>query len=504
MTIDPETSHIGILDIGSNSVRFVMYECFGAAFTPVYNEKVLAGLGRDLRKTGKLSVAGKAKALAAITRFKIIAEAHQLGQLTIAATAALRDASDAADFIQDVKNKTGLDIHPISGSEEARLSALGLLAALPRAQGWTADLGGASLELIEINDGQIGQGLSFPLGPFPMIGQDLAGQALDTAHLKNAIHVHFTDHATMPKQADTLYLIGGAWRNLFKIHQIRTQYPLRTLQAYAVEAHEAQRHARWAYDEGSYSVQSWPSISSRRAETLPYSGLLLDVLIEWLAPAKIIISETGLREGLVMDTLPAAIRQRNALLDGCRDLALGNVKAPQNAAPLWAALKPILSSIPGYFDPKNESRLRQAACYLAGMGKGLHNDYQADLVFEDVLYAPLAGLTHSERAYLSLILFRSFTGSRPTPNPQAMEHLLPPEARRAARAFGAAMRLIIVATGRSTALISKFDLQSIDTQLIIQVEQAYSDLITDRVMLRARKLAYFCGDDWDVVIKFIE
>jgi len=214
---------LGVLDIGSNSVRLVIYEFFGAHFSPVYNEKILAGLGRDLRKTGELSPEGKAMTLDGLRRFKTIAESQGLGTLLIGATAALRVATDAPDFITQVKAETGLDITPISGEDEARLTAMGLIAAQPRAKGLAADLGGASLELIHVSGGAADEGISLPLGPFDVIGQNISDPAIFTApditiRIKTAL-----DGAGLNAfKGETLYLIGGAWRNLATIHQANT------------------------------------------------------------------------------------------------------------------------------------------------------------------------------------------------------------------------------------------------------------------------------------------
>lgn len=489
---------LGVLDIGSNSVRFVIYELFGAAFTPVYNEKVLAGLGRDLRQTGRLSPAGKRQAFAAIKRFKLIATAQNISRVLVGATAALRDAEDAEEFIDEVYRATGLDIHPVSGKQEARLTALGVIAAMPTAKGIAADLGGASLELIEVGNKQAQGGRTYPLGPFKILGSNLKdANAFDATRLR--AHITDTLEATddLPR-GHTLYLIGGAWRNLIWIYQRQTRYPLRTLQAFELSPETAQKHARWAYGAGRAKVMAWKGINERRAETLPYGALLLDILIERLAPDKIIVSTTGLREGLIYNHMSPRLKARNALFDGCRDLARGNLQGLHFADPLWNFLKEAAQNFPHCFDRENENRLRKAACFLAGMGKGLHPDYQADLVFEDVLYAPLAGLTHKERAYLSLMLYASFTQSETMPNAEAINYLLTADEQNAARCYGAAIRLAVVASGRSHQLLGAFKLAFTKTGLVLSIDPAAQDLVTSRVRLRLRKLSVHAGTSYAI------
>jgi len=496
MPINAPLKHkrIGVLDIGSNSVRFVIYELFGAHFSPVYNEKVLAGLGRDLRDTGYLSEKGKKLAFDSLRRFKAIADAQGLGELLIGATAALRVAEDAPDFIDCVKSEIGLGISPISGEEEARLTAMGMLAADIRAQGLAADLGGASLEFVHVQDKEVAKGISLKLGPFEMLGS----KPSDAENFNNA-DIHAKIEGELAKidftafKCQALHLIGGAWRNLASIHQQRHDYPMRTLQAYHLSPDDARDLAVWAYGEGREEILEWSGISDRRLETLPYSGYLLEMIIERMEPRVVIISTTGLREGLVYDAMDPELRTRDSLMDGCRDLARGNLQAIDFGEPLYQFLEDVAVHFPNFFEIKNENRLRKAACQLAGIGKGLHPDYRADLVFDDVLYAPLANLTHQERAYLALILFSSFTGKSLPENGAAVERLLTEEARNAARTYGAAMRLAIVATGRSADLLDSFKLDVVKGALNLSVAPSMEALLSGRVRYRLKKLSQLSG-----------
>lgn len=490
----PKHNRLGVLDIGSNSVRFVIYELFGAHFSPVYNEKVLAGLGRSLRDTGKLSETGKTLAFDSLRRFKAIADAQGLGKLLIGATAALRVAKDAPEFIARVKDEIGLDISPISGEEEARLTAMGMLAADKRAQGLAADLGGASLEFVHVQDTEVAKGVSLELGPFEILNSPLSDPVnFSNPDIKAKIEVKLAKIEFGAFKGQALHLIGGAWRNLASIHQQRHDYPMRTLQAYRLKPKEAMALAVWAYRKGREDILGWSGISNRRLETLPYSGYLLEMIIERMQPSVVIISTTGLREGLIYDAMDPTLRERDSLMDGCRDLARGNLQAVHFAAPLYNFLKNAAKHFPATFDIENENRLRKAACHLAGIGKGLHPDYRADLVFDDVLYAPLANLTHQERAYLALILFSSYTGRSLPINGAAVETLLSEQARLAARTYGAAMRLAIVATGRSADLLDSFTLDVTRGALDLSVLPSMKALLSDRVRYRLKKLSQLSG-----------
>ena len=482
----------GVLDIGSNSVRLVIYDVYGSSFVPIYNEKIHAGLGRDLKQTGRLSVQGCRETEAALSRFALIVKAQDVQQVIIGATAAMREADDGAEFIAKIKAKTGFDLTPISGPEEARLSAMGLLAAMPRAKGIAADLGGASLELIRVENGAPQTGETFALGPFRMLGTELTGEDFKPDVLRKRI-TNILDAKSAPQdclQNETLYLIGGAWRNLAMIHLKRTHFPLRTMQGYHLSPEVGAELADWAAGEGRDEVVNYPGLPTRRGETLPYGAVLLSELIKRLKPGRIIISTSGLREGLIYDALPDEQRSRDALHDGCRDLARGNIQGSANfAEPLFKFLEAASAHFPMCFAPIYEIRLRRAACILAGMGKGLHPNYRADLVFEEVLYAPLSGLKHKERAYLALILYRSFTGKTKTPNDAAINLLLDESEHLSASIYGLAIRLAVVASGRSASLLKHLRLDITPRGPEVFAEDNFEALIGPRLKLRLDKLA---------------
>lgn len=485
---------VGVLDIGSNSIRFVVYDIYGSHFTPIYNEKVLAGLGRGLKETGRLSAEGKVMALASLRRFQAIVSARGLEHLYIGATAAMREASDAPAFIEQILRETGLRVTPIAGEEEARLSALGLLAGDPDAVGLGADLGGASLELMQVAGGAPGARVSLPLGPFEAVGSDLRGADYDAL-----IPMIDAELDALPDDllaSETLFLIGGAWRNLMSIHMSRTHYPLRTLQAYSLGPQEADQLARWAYQDGRDQLFDWPGLRLQRSETLPFSGLLLSRLIQRIRPSKIVVSLTGLREGLVFDGLPEAARSRDALLDGCRDFAAGFLQSEYFGQPLMAFIEGVSDILPTAFDPQIDARLRQASCLLAGLGKNLHPDYRAELVFENVLYAPIAGLDHPQRVWLALTLFRSISRARKAPNARAVELLLSETQIRAAEALGSMIRLAIIATGRTPELVPEFSLTL--GEGVLHLGSTRTDLLTEQVEFRLSKLAALLALDYSM------
>lgn len=481
-----KNKRIGVIDIGSNSVRFVVYSISGAAFAPIYDEKVLAGLGRDLRRTGKLNPNGRIQALEALKRFAALAKAQNLDEVLIAATAALRDASDAPEFIDLVNVQTGLDISPLSGEDEALMSAAGVIAGEPRAQGLAADLGGASLELVQINEGRTFGGVSYQLGPFSMFGG-----AFDPAELRPRIeNVLGTDIAQDFPHIDTLYLIGGAWRNLATIDQKRNGYPLRVAHNYSFGTAHARELADWACSlEGTAELLRWPNISQRRADTLPYGGLMLSVLLDKLNPKHVVIAPGGLRDGLVYQWLDPDVKKRDALFDACASIAGQSTDGAKMGAAIYKFLSGMHAELPRAFDLNTENRIRKAASLLIGTGAGLHPDHRAKIVYEIALYGPLPGLTHKERAYLALMLFRAYRSRKTPPDSAVIQHMLNEAEQVSAQIYGEAMRAAVVLSGRCPTALGKFTIVVKEEVLVLSMGKYVEALIIERTNTHFEDLA---------------
>lgn len=483
------TQRVGVIDIGSNSVRLVIYELYGAAFTPIYNEKVLAGLGRDLNKTGKLNPEAAERAFTTLRRFKYIVDAQKLPKILIAATAALRDAEDAPAFIERVRRSIGFEIRPLSGEREAYFASLGVLSGDIRSEGIVGDLGGASLELTPIANEQPLKGATYPLGPFSMYEGPF-----DAATMKPKLDVALAEiNVDDLGFGKTLYLVGGAWRNLGLVHQHRTHYPLRIAGNYEMTASEAKDFGEWACGDGVEELLRWPNISTRRAETLPYAGMLMASLIEKLKSRKIVIAPGGLRDGLVFNSFSAKTRKRNSLYDACLDLARGRTQGINIGQPLFEFLTNIDAHLPMVFKANNEKRLRQAACYLVGLGRGLHPGHRAEIAFETVLFAPLPTMTHKERAYLALMLYSSYTSKIAVPDPKTINYFLTESEKRAARIYGEAMRFGVVLSGRSGDVLDRQSLSLNGDTLELNISSDFDGLIVERCQIRLKRLAKLAG-----------
>jgi exopolyphosphatase/guanosine-5'-triphosphate,3'-diphosphate pyrophosphatase len=393
-----------------------------------------------------------------------------------------------------VKAETGLSVNVLPGEEEARLSALGVAAGIPRATGVAGDLGGFSLELIRVDDGQPGEGATLPLGPFALAdGQPFSPDqarkraARRLANLSNSL------------TAETFYAIGGAWRNLALLHMRLTDYPLQIVHEYELSARDALQASRFIASQSKGSLERIEGLSRKRAESLPYAAVVLEQLIERLGLKRVVISAWGLREGLLFDGLSPQVQALDPLVEGCA--ALGGRQGPAEA--LGRALEdwitPVFSRLEPVFERRRDDALTAAACRLADFGARLHPDHRADLVFEQVLRAPVPGMNHPERAFLACAAFARHTAANVTPGSRTTERLLSDTQLQRARALGAALRLGCDLSGRSAALLARSRLSLDGEALRLSADAGGADLLLgEQTAKRAATLAGVLDRELDI------
>ncbi|MBU2167772.1 MAG: Ppx/GppA family phosphatase [Alphaproteobacteria bacterium] len=483
-----------VIDIGSNSVRLVLYRLEGRAIWTVFNEKVLAGLGRDLPQTGRLSEEGVAMALPALRRFAAVIEGVRPQHVFVAATAAVREAEDGVTFCERVAAETGFHIRVLSGEDEARYAARGVLAGHPTAEGVAADMGGASLELIRLGKGEVGQGITLPLGPFALADDS----EFDAKKLRAKIDKRLKGK-TADFEAPTLHAVGGAWRSIAQLHMAMSDYPLQIVHQYAMTADDTRDVARFVSRQSRTSLDRTPGVSRRRAETLPYAALVLEALIEKLELKTVEFSAWGLREGLLQEALSAEHLASDPLIAGSTTWGARQGISPLLPGAVQAWIDPVLPALPETFGRERDRTLTTAACHLCDLGARLHPDHRVELVFDQVLRAPVPGQTHAERAFLACALNARYGGPSATPQPDVVNRLLDEEGRRHAKALGQAIRLACDLSGRAPQLLAGARLAIDDGTLTLTPSDGYADmLLGEQTRRRLKSLAdtldLACGD----------
>ncbi|MEI2805405.1 MAG: Ppx/GppA family phosphatase [Albidovulum sp.] len=422
---------VGVVDVGSNSVRLVVFD--GAARSPAYfyNEKIMAGLGQGLAETGRLSPDGKRRALAALQRFAILAKGMKLPPLTCVATAAVREATDGPEFRKLVESETGLRLWVIDGQEEARLSAQGVLLGWPEAEGIVCDIGGNSMELAEVSGGAVGRRVSSALGPFRL--QQVAGGKKGLArHIRDTVEALADE---IGRGHERFYLVGGSWRAFARLDMERRAYPLTVLHEYRMGPQSVLQTANWIAEADIATLRAKTGMSAARMDLVPIAAQVLRQIVLTFHPKEIDVSSYGIREGLLYEQMPKRLRLRDPLIEACRHAERTMARMPGFGKKLFQFILPIFRDL-----PENRLRIVKAACLLHDTTWRAHPDYRAEACFDNATRANLGGLSHPERVYLGLALLHRYKNSRAGSRMAPLFALLDDHQLREAEVLGKAMR----------------------------------------------------------------
>ena len=478
----PNAHRAAIIDIGSNSVRLVIFDILGASILPTFNEKVMAGLGVGLPRTGKLSEAGQQSALSALARYRAILKALNLRNFTAVATAAVRAAEDGPDFIRKANRVLGRPVAVLSGEDEARLSALGVEATFSDPQGVIGDLGGSSLEFMQIGKGK-GKGESLMLGPLSL--GDVAGDAKD---LRKAIRAELKKSSVLDGAKGRFYAVGGAWRTFAKLNMQLENYALQVLQGYQMNQGQVARAAKLCIDSMSNASarSQLESLDKRRARHMPIAAIILEEILSISKFEGVSISSAGLREGVLADLTGTAIT--DPLLDGV--IAFARLDHTQIAfgqalhdfiAPAFAPEADLFGS------PAADLRIEKAACMMADSAGRFHPDHRALMAYDQALRAPYSGVNHAERAMIAYAVGCRYQKDFKRPG-EYVGLTSDPQAERA-KQLGSAMRLGAVFSGRSGPILRRAQLSREDDKLCLSVARADKAMVSETVTRRLAQTA---------------
>ncbi len=471
---------VGVIDIGSNSVRLVVFD--GAARSPAYfyNEKILCGLGKGFRDTGKLNPEGYVRALSALRRFARLSKLMNLNSLTAIATAAVRDAEDGSKFCAEVDEQTGITIQIASGKQEAQLSAQGILLGWPEATGLVCDIGGSSMEIAELNEDGIGQLATSPLGPLQLEGL-IGGKQTDEEVIESEL-IKLTRGFLKPYER--LFLVGGSWRAIAKLDMEYRSYPLHVLNEYCVGPDHLLETLDWIDGLTVPEMIDLTGSSETRMSLIPLASKVLKQVLARIAPKEIYFSSYGLREGLLYERMPDEVRQLDPVMEACRFSEQSSARFPGFGDHLADWLLPL-------FRDEAEHRLIRAACLLHDVGWRAHPDYRADLSFENATRANLGGLDHRGRLILSLALHYRYKSRSPSGLSQTMYSLLPEEDWKMAELLGRAIRFGALMPGQDMKPLGQLSLS--DSALELQLNETDKDLFGEVVQKRMDAVAKMIG-----------
>jgi exopolyphosphatase/guanosine-5'-triphosphate,3'-diphosphate pyrophosphatase len=486
---------IAVIDVGSNSVRLVHFRVEGRSLWPIFNEKVMAGLGRGVHDTGKLHPEGREIALRALKRFQRLLDAKGVGDRHVVATAAVRNAKDGPAFIAEVAELTGFVVRVLSGEDEARLSAMGVGAGIPDAQGLMGDLGGSSLELTTMHDGLPGRGVTTALGPQEMLDDGPMDEVATIA----AIDAQLLATGQLTGQGGAFYAVGGAWRALGQLAFARFGYPLNVVHEFALTAKRADELTRLATRLSPASLRGTPGVSSRRVATLPYAALLLGRIMKHGGFERLVFSAFGVREGVLASGLPPALLAQDPLIAGAEAMARPNAPTPDFGRALARWLVPAFGALETAFGDVRDQILHEAATRLTDLGARQHPDHRADLARDIVLYAPFAGVSHAERVFLAAAIHYRYAGKRAVLEDDPIFHLITEEQHNLAQMLGLSLRLGAKLSGRSPALLDRYSLTVGPDVIRLEVDESVRDLYVERSVALLDQLAAAVGRTGEVV-----
>ena len=395
-----ESTHdgrLGVIDIGSNSIRLVIYDAIKRSPLPLFNEKLFCGLGKGLASTGKLNPEGIKLAESCIKRFLALVRILDVVELQIIATAAVRDASDGAKFVEMLERKYRVNITVVSGIKEARLAASGVLSSIYKPSGLAGDLGGGSIELIGLENSTMGEQTTIPIGPLRLLDiskgdkskmKKLISEALDTEQWLEKINPH------------NFYAIGGSFRAIAHIQMAAEKYPLNILHNYSVKATSMRKLLKKIIDSTPQEIEKMEAAPSKRIDALIPAAMVLERIIEVTHPVNIIFSASGIREGFLYEKLSPFLRNEDPLIASATDLASQNGRLTGYARELFAWITPLSDE-----EDESDKRLRFATCVLSEIAWRIHPDYRAEWIFNRIIQSTLTGLSHSERVTLALALY---------------------------------------------------------------------------------------------------
>ncbi len=485
----PGRGPVSVIDIGSNSVRLVIYERMSRSPTMLFNEKVLAGLGRGVASTGRLQPESVEQALAAMRRFKLLADQAGSVEIFIIATAAARDAENGPDFLREVEKICGRPVTLLSGGNEARLSALGVVSSFHKATGVVGDMGGGSLELVSVEAGRVGRGRTFPLGGLRL--EEAAEGSIKRAE-KIVADSLAQAHEHVPCDGRPFYAVGGTWRSLARLHMFETGYPLHVMHNYSIRADEALEFCRLVARREVETVDHIEVVSKPRRALLPFGALVLENVIRAINPSQVVISALGVREGHLFEQLDDEERARDPLLEAARELGYLRSRSPRHAEELIPWSDAAFAAL-GIDETEEEARLRAAGCLVSDIGWRAHPDYRGEQSLSILANAAFIGIDHPGRAYLALSAFYRHVGLVDDAVSPRIRELASTRLKERARTLGAVLRVAYLISASMPGVVPRTRVLRDGDTLVLEVPADLADIVGERLLKRLTQLAKIGG-----------
>jgi exopolyphosphatase / guanosine-5'-triphosphate,3'-diphosphate pyrophosphatase len=487
-----KAGRIAIVDIGSNSVRFVVFDTLSRTAHTVHNEKTICSIGRELGTSGMLYRAGVDLALEALRRYRLLCEKLGVTMREAVATAAARDATNGAEFVRRAEAAWGGPVRVLSGTEEAKLAGEGVLASIPDADGLTADLGGGSLDMVTVKGGRTGEACSLPFGPLRLL--DMSRGDLDrTRKLVDEELGKWPPLRAL--DGKTLYLVGGIWRSVARIDMLREEYPLHMLQQYTIPCGRAVELCSVLAKQGRRSLELLTVVSKRRMELLPYGAIVLQRLMVMAKFKEIIVSANGVREGIVFAKLSPEERAKDPLIDYAAIENARQSRSPAHAVEMFNWATPLFAD-----ENATYRRLRLAASLLSDLGWRRHPDHRTRGTYEDILNMPFGGADHRARAFIAQAAFYRYAGDQDLPDDLWLPGMLERHEEKLALRIGLTARLAFDLSASASGELGYYRLRLTPTKVILEVPKRRSAIADDTVGKRLGAVGEALGRNAEIQV----
>ncbi|MEO1679480.1 MAG: Ppx/GppA phosphatase family protein [Pseudomonadota bacterium] len=475
----------GIVDLGSNSIRLVVYDDLSRAPFARFNEKSMVALGDAIGADGALSEDAMAQARRALRRFHMIARAAGVERVDVLATEATRKASNGRAFLDAIRAETGFEARILTGAEEARFAAMGVLSGFFQPHGLIGDMGGGSLEVAEVHGDAVGnRKKSMPLGALPVLRLLQAG--VDTA--KAQVDAALADGLPKSIETSTFYAVGGGWRALARVHAARCEHRLSVVHGYEVAGGDLWTLAKKVARMSRGEIAELPDVPGRRVRTLAASSLVMWRVLKTLRPDRVVFSALGVREGWLYSQLDAEDRALDPLLEGAQTIGLPMARVPAFPAALARWTDTLFED-----ETLQQRRLRLAACALTDIAWRDAQKLRAQETFRRLLHFPFIGIGHDERAFLALAIRARYGGKPDEAALSQIAGLLSDNHIRRAYILGRALLLGHRFSASVPGILSRSRLRIGPKSVVLEVEDEVPAPDSEAVQSRLRQLARAAG-----------
>lgn len=482
---------VAVLDIGSNSVRLVVYERLARALTVLYNEKSSSALGRGVAATGLLAEDTMASALKAIERFAVVIKLMGVGHVHAIATSATREARNGAEFTARAEAILGESVRVLSGEEEAHFGALGVISGMPEFVGVMGDLGGGSLELSKVHGRKEYTGDTFELGVIRLQDDSNNDPELAASIVRERL---LNAKILLKNEKQSFAAIGGTWRALAKLHQVQSNYPMHMVQEYCVKTEDILPLCDDLISKtiDKKVLKGIETVSGTRKELLPFGAAVLSEVLKAGRFEYVIFSATGVREGFLFEQLPEDQREIDPLLQACEEISLLRSRAPEFVQELIHGSTELIELLK-IEETAEEERLRYAACLLSDISWRGHPDYRGEQSIDMIAFSDIAGIGHPGRAFLSKVMCYRYAGLKYKSTSQELLDLAGEEWSKRAKLIAAYFRVVYPLCAAMPDVLPRTELILEDDCLVMYLPSDMASLDGERIRSRLKQLASEAG-----------